>query len=185
MYGVGLMVAQIEPGSKVPEPSPSLALQGAIQVVTGSHRHFNASVIAQALRVAGQGSPVLIIQFLKGGINQGPENPMLLCQGLRWVRCNLSRCLDTPQLDVEEQKAMQELWQFTKRSIQSGRFGLVILDELSLAVQFGLIPESEVVALLQERPSYMDVILTGPQMPEAILEIADQVTELRVVSHRP
>jgi cob(I)alamin adenosyltransferase len=63
--------------------------------------------------------------------------------------------------------------------LQEGRYGLVILDELSLAVNYGFIPEDEVLQLLKERPSYVDVVLTGPQMPEGISSIADQWTELR------
>jgi cob(I)alamin adenosyltransferase len=176
------MVAQVDatnPVSKTAESGPTLALQGNLQVVTGPSRAFCAPVMAQALRVAGQGTPVLVIQFLKGGIQQGPDNPMFLCQGLRWVRADLNRCLDTPQLDAQEQQAMHELWKYARRTVQSGRFGLVVLDELSLAIHFGLIPESEVIALLIDRPSYMDIIVTGPQMPAALIELADQVTEQR------
>ena len=65
-----------------------------------------------------------------------------------------------------------------------GRYELVILDELSLAINFGLIPEAEVLALLQKRPRHVDLILLGPEMPATLLEIADQVTEIRR-SHRP
>ncbi len=175
------MVAQLDAAQPAPKATgtPSLALQGTVQIVTGPDRAFNAAVMAQAMRAAGQGTPVLVIQFLKGGIGQGPESPMYLCQALRWVRCNLGRCLDTPQLDMEEQKAMYELWKYAQRAVHGGRFGLVVLDELSLAVQFGLIPESEVVELLLERPSYVDVVLTGPEVPEAFLALADSVTEVR------
>jgi cob(I)alamin adenosyltransferase len=59
-----------------------------------------------------------------------------------------------------------------------------VLDELSLAINFGLIAEAEVLHFLEHRPSQIDIILTGPEMPPAILEIADQITELRR-SHRP
>ncbi|MBW4699203.1 MAG: P-loop NTPase family protein [Aphanocapsa lilacina HA4352-LM1] len=174
------MVAQVDASNPTSKAvAPSLALQGTLQIFTGPDRAFSAGVIAHALRAAGQGVPVLVVQFLKGGIGQGPDSPMYLCQGLRWVRCNLHRCLDTPHLEIEEQKAMYELWKYTRRAVHSGRFGLVVLDELSLAIQFGLIPETEVVELLEQRPSYMDVILTGPEMPLALSAMADQVTELR------
>lgn len=175
------MVAQIDLAGATVKVATLSALQGTVQIVTGARRGFYTSVMTQALRLAGQGTAVLVIQFLKGGIGQGPDKPMHLCQNLRWVRCDLGRCLDTPQLDLEEQRAMQDLWKYTKRSIQAGRFGLVVLDELSLAIQFGLIPEQEVVELLRERPSYMDIVLTGPEMPQAVRELADQVTELRKV----
>jgi cob(I)alamin adenosyltransferase len=61
---------------------------------------------------------------------------------------------------------------------------LVVLDELSIAINFGLIPEAEVLSFLNKRPRHIDLILTGPDMPRSILEISDQITELRR-SHQP
>jgi cob(I)alamin adenosyltransferase len=68
--------------------------------------------------------------------------------------------------------------------VARNQYCLVVLDELSLAINLGLIPEAEVLDFLQNRPAQVDVILTGPEMPQAILDIADQITELRR-SHRP
>jgi cob(I)alamin adenosyltransferase len=65
-----------------------------------------------------------------------------------------------------------------------GKYDLVVLDELSLAIHFGLIPEEEVLDLLDNRPSHVDVILTGPNMPNTLLDQADQITQIRR-SHRP
>ncbi|MEM0979616.1 MAG: cob(I)yrinic acid a,c-diamide adenosyltransferase, partial [Cyanobacteria bacterium P01_H01_bin.58] len=67
----------------------------------------------------------------------------------------------------------------TENVVMQGRYSMVVLDELSLAMKFGLIAEADVLQLLQRRPSQVDVILTGPEMPEALLAIADQVTEFR------
>ena len=72
-----------------------------------------------------------------------------------------------------------DLWQFTKRVVFEGRYELVVLDELSVAMQFGLIPPVEVLDFIRKRPKHVDVILTGPDMPDVILDVADQVTELR------
>jgi cob(I)alamin adenosyltransferase len=68
--------------------------------------------------------------------------------------------------------------------VARSQYSLVVLDELSLAIKLGLIPEREVLDFLQNRPAQVDVILTGPDMPPAILDLADQITELRR-SHRP
>jgi cob(I)alamin adenosyltransferase len=160
------------------------AIEGLVQVFTCSHRSFFTSVMAQALRIAGQGTSVLVVQFLKGGIGQGYEHPVRLGQNLDWVRCDLPRCIDTPHLDETEMRSLLDLWQHTQAVVMQGKYDLVVLDELSLAINFGLIPEREVLAFLQKRPSYVDVILTGPEMPEAILDVADQITELRR-SHQP
>lgn len=58
------------------------------------------------------------------------------------------------------------------------------MDQLSLAINFGLIPESQVLAFLTKRPPYVDIILSGPEMPKSLLDVADQITEIRR-SHQP
>ncbi|HEY9741901.1 MAG TPA: P-loop NTPase family protein [Coleofasciculaceae cyanobacterium] len=159
-------------------------IEGLVQVFTGPHRSFFTNVIAQSLRIAGQGTPVLVVQFLKGGIGQGHEHPVRLGQHLDWIRCDLPRYIDTPELDEAEARALMQLWQYTQDVVSEGQYSLVVLDELSLAINFGLIPQEEVLAFLKRRPSHVDIILTGPKMPQAILDIADQITEIRR-SHQP
>jgi cob(I)alamin adenosyltransferase len=177
------MVSQLEAPSRSPSSLPYM-VEGLVQVFTCPHRSFFTSVMAQALRIAGQGTPVLIVQFLKGGIGQGIHNPVKLGQHLDWVRCDLPRCLDTPHLEETETSALLELWEYTQEVISRNQYSLVVLDELSLAINLGLIPEAEVLDFLKNRPAQVDVILTGPDMPPALLDIADQITELRR-SHRP
>ncbi len=160
------------------------SVEGLIQVFTSSHRNFFTNVMALALRIAGQGTPVLIVQFLKGGIQQGPERAIQLGQNLDWIRCNLPRCIDTPQLDELENLALQELWQYTQNVVYAGKYSLIVLDELSLAINFGLIPETSVLEFLAKRPTHAEIILTGSEMPKSLLDIADQITEVRR-SHQP
>lgn len=178
------MVSQLETSSVNLERSLPPTVEGLIQVFTGAHRSFFTGVMAQALRISSQGMPVLVVQFLKGGIGQGYEHPMKFGQNLDWIRCDLPRCIDTPHLDEVEAASLQRLWQHTQTVVLAGKYSLVVLDELSLAIKLGLIPQAEVLALLDRRPPDVDIILTGPEMPEALLEVADQITEIRR-SHRP
>ncbi|MDX2270587.1 MAG: cob(I)yrinic acid a,c-diamide adenosyltransferase [Cyanobacteriota bacterium] len=157
----------------------SLVIQGVLQLYTNPSRGSFTSVMAQAFRVAGQGTPVLIVQILKGGIEQGPQQGLQLGNDLRWVRCGLQRCVDTPHLAPEEAQALAELWQFTRDAVASGHYGLVVLDELSLALKLGLIPENEVLDLVDNRPISMDMVITGPEMPVSLLERADLITQLK------
>ncbi|HEY9699289.1 MAG TPA: P-loop NTPase family protein [Trichocoleus sp.] len=178
------MVSQLEVPARDSDHSLPHAVEGLVQVFTCPHRSFFTSVMAQALRIAGHGTSVLIVQFLKGGIGQGYDRPVQLGQNLDWVRCDLPRCIDMPNLEPAETTALRDLWDWTQAVVTEGKYSLVVLDELSLAVSFGLISEAEVLEFLRIRPSQVDVILTGPEMPQAILDIADQITELRR-THRP
>jgi cob(I)alamin adenosyltransferase len=178
------MVAQLETPSVNSTISLPYPIEGLVQVFTSSYRNFFTSVMAQALRIAGQGTPVLIVQFLKGGIGQGHQNPIQLGKNLDWIRCDLPRCIDTPHLEDTETQSLQKLWQHTQKVVCEGKYSLVVLDELSLAINFNLIPETEVLAFLAKRPPHVDIILTGPEMPKSLLDVADQITEIRR-SHRP
>jgi cob(I)alamin adenosyltransferase len=178
------MVSQLESPVFNSTNRPAYSVEGLVQVFTCAHRSFFTNVMAQALRIAGQGNPVLVAQFLKGGIGQGYDHPVKLGQHLDWIRCNLPRCIDTPQLDAEESQALTELWQYTQDVVLQGQYSLVVLDELSLAINLGLISETEVLGFLAKRPAHVDIILTGPAMPQSLLDVADQITEFRR-SHQP
>lgn len=178
------MVSQVETPTLDSGRGSIPCIEGLVQVFTSAHRSFFTNVMAQALRLAGQGTPVLVVQFLKGGIDQGYQHPVQLGQNLDWIRCNLPRCIDTPHLDQEEQRSLVDLWQYTQKIVYQGKYDLVVLDELSLAIHFDLISEAEVLNFLKQRPRNVDVILTGPDMPRSLLDVADQITELRR-SHQP
>ncbi|NEP10375.1 MAG: P-loop NTPase family protein [Symploca sp. SIO2C1] len=173
------MISQLEAPSLDSPRQLTYRVEGLLQVFTSSHRSFFTNVIAQALRIAGQGTKVLVVQFLKGGIGQGYDHPIRLGQHLDWIRCDLPRYIDTPELDESESQALMQLWHYTQDVVYQEKYSLVVLDELSLAINFGLIPQEEVLAFLERRPSHVDIILTGPQMPQAILDVADQITEIR------
>ena len=153
------------------------AIEGSLRVFTSVHRSFFTNVMVQALHAADQGMAVLVAQFLKGGIDQGPHHMTHMGQNLDWIRCGYPGCIfDTTD---DAQTAVDELWTYVKTVIQADNYGLVMLDELSLAIDYGLVSEAEVLDLLNQRPPQMDIILTGPKMPYAILAMADQVTEFR------
>ncbi|MEO0946995.1 MAG: P-loop NTPase family protein [Cyanobacteria bacterium J06641_5] len=174
------MVAQLEtaqPNSK--GRLLQYQLRGLLQVFTGEQRNFFTGVIAQALAIAAHGTPVLVVQFLKGGIRQGCDRPVRMGQNLDWLRCNLTRHIDSVDVSAEERDEIARLWAYTQKTISEGQYALVVLDELALAAEFGLISLPEVLDFLQARPQHVDLILTGPQVPTAILEMADQITEVR------
>ncbi|HBU27007.1 MAG TPA: ATP--corrinoid adenosyltransferase [Synechococcales bacterium UBA8138] len=153
--------------------------EGLLQVHTAAYRGSCPSVFSQALRSAGLGSTVLVSQFLRGGVDQGPSRPVQMCGRLTWLRPALAGCLNGPEEEGSSRQAVQELWQESSRWLLEGAADLVVLDELGLALAYGLLDEAEVVATLGQRPSRMDVILTGPEMPASLMALADQVTELR------
>ena len=81
--------------------------------------------------------------------------------------------------DGANRAAVLEVWEYTRDQLLAGQLDQLVLDELGLAVELGYLPEHDVMEALEQRPSHLDVILTGPSMPTALLAVADQVTQLR------
>ncbi|NDG75288.1 MAG: ATP--corrinoid adenosyltransferase [Synechococcaceae bacterium WB8_1B_136] len=157
--------------------------EGLLQIHTAPFRGSFSGVFSQALRSAGLGSRVLISQFLKGGVDQGLARSLWLCGRLQWLRPAVTTCLAEPATDAPisaaERQAVGEVWAYSSDQLLAGQLDLLVLDELGLAVELGYLPAEEVTTTLERRPSHVDVILTGPSMPAALMAMADQVTELR------
>lgn len=191
-----------------PSASRSLRLvaqqEGLIQIHTAPFRGSFSGVFSQALRSAGLGSRVLITQFLKGGVDQGLEASLWLCGRLQWLRPAVAGCLSEPCATAApvlpappaagpmglaatplptasdpDREAVEAVWAYSRDQLLGGQLDQLVLDELGLAVDLGYLCAAEVTATLERRPSHVDVILTGPAMPAALMAMADQVTQLR------
>jgi len=162
--------------------------EGLIQIHTAPFRGSFGGVFSQALRSAGLGSRVLITQFLKGGVDQGLEASLWLCGRLQWLRPAVAGCLSDPCAPAAsplasardaDREAVEAVWAYSRDQLLGGQLDQLVLDELGLAVDLGYLCATEVTATLERRPSHVDVILTGPAMPAALMAMADQVTQLR------
>ena len=160
--------------------------QGQVQIHTASFRGSFSIVLSEALRSAGLGSKVLISQFLRGGVNQGPNGVINLCGRLEWLRPAIQTCL--PEQFHEEdlslrrkyqEKAIQEIWDFCKKRLFENNLDKIVLDEIGMAISLGFIEESDLIFMINNCPSSTDIILTGPSIPSKVIEMADQITELR------
>ncbi|EAU72699.1 cob(I)yrinic acid a,c-diamide adenosyltransferase [Synechococcus sp. RS9916] len=155
--------------------------EGQLQVHTAPYRGSFASVLSQALRAAGLGSRVMVVQFLKGGVAQGPDRRLTLCGRLQWLRPDVACCLAEPASEQEPDTlaAVQALWAECRSQLLNGELDQLVMDELGLAVALGYLDEQDVRSTLEQRPGSMDVIVTGPAIPDSLMDMADQVTELR------
>ena len=97
---------------------------------------------------------------------------------MTWLRPNVPACLESPR-SPRSQRRGTEIWQRCREHLAEGDLDHLVLDEVGLAVGLGYLQENDVVEALQQRPASMDVIITGPSIPSPVMEMADQVTELR------
>ena len=168
------------------KPLQIVATQGQVQIHTSTFRGSYSVVLSEALRSAGLGSQVLIAQFLRGGVNQGPNGAINLCGRLEWVRPAIAECLAENKYEENlslkrkyEEKAIKELWEFCKSRLIEKKIDKIVLDEIGMAISHGFIKENDLICMINNRPSSTDIILTGPSIPPKVIEMADQITELR------
>jgi len=159
---------------------------GQIQIYQSSYRGSYPSIIRDSLRNAALGRKVLLIQFMKGGVKQGVDNPVTLCGNLTWIRS--SHSFDQYDSEsIEDNKNFKksihdstlELWNFCKKELQSGENDQIILDEIFLAIDMKIIHKDDLISTLENRFISGDVILTGTDIPKELLLMANQITELR------
>ena len=170
--------AGLRPLVPVRPPLQLVEPEGQLQVHTATYRGSFSSVLSQAMRTAGLGSRVLIAQFLKGGVHQGPQGCVRLCGGLTWLRPDVPACLS--QADHPGgAAAVDAVWQSCRRHLRDGDIDQLVLDEVGFAVGLGYVEEGALLDALDQRPPAMDVVITGPAIPPSIVAMADQVTQLR------
>ena len=153
-------------------------------VFTGDGKGKTTAALGMALREAGHGQPVLIIQFVKSDSTIGELAAIARLPEAEIVQLGrgfLPR-IDSPSMDSHRQAALAAL-AAAREALQAGRHRLVILDEVCIALRAGLLTLSGVIDALSETQPGVCVVLTGRGAPAELLDLADTVTYMRCVKH--
>lgn len=170
-------------GSKKIAVVPSTATRGLVIVITGNGKGKTTSAFGQALRAIGQGYKVFILQFMKGRAYGEFVAAEKYLPRLTIHRSGLDSFVmrDHPApVDIELARQGFEL---AKKAISSGKYNMVILDEINVAVDFKLIELADVIDLIKNKPPALDLILTGRYAAKAIIKLADTVSEVKEIKH--
>lgn len=153
--------------------------QGLVQIYTGNGKGKSTAAFGLAIRAVGHGFRVFIIQFMKGRDDYGeltglkrlsPECHLEHYGGQGWVHKG-------ERLE-EHLKEAQKAFSRAEEIVLSGEWDIVILDELINAVWFELIPEENVLELINKKPPKVELILTGRNASQLLIDRADLVTEM-------
>ena len=159
--------------------------RGLIIVNTGPGKGKTTAAMGTALRAVGQGMKVLMLQFLKGSWHYG-ELDAVKAFGDNFVMKQMGRGfvkVGGAEPDPEDVKMVEEAWNESREAILSGKWDLVVLDEINYAISYGMLDPAKVVEALKQKPEMVHVILTGRNAHPTIVELADTVTEMRQVKH--
>jgi cob(I)alamin adenosyltransferase len=152
-----------------------------IQIYTGDGKGKTTAAVGLAVRAHGHGQRVAVFQFLKTEQENG-EARVLRRLGIFCRQYGSGRWLVDREPDREELALAAQGWAEVERAVTTG-YQLVVLDEISHAVNGGLLRLEQVRSLLAEAPSGVELVLTGREMPEELLVLADLITEMRAVKH--
>ncbi|MCU0862080.1 MAG: cob(I)yrinic acid a,c-diamide adenosyltransferase [Methanomassiliicoccales archaeon] len=155
---------------------------GLVQVYTGEGKGKSTAAFGLALRAWGRGLRVCIIQFLKLGEDYGEVQAVRRLAGIDLMQFGGEHFVRKGRHRKEDAERARAGLEKAKEALTSGRFDLVILDEVNVAVDFGLLGPEEVLEAVRSRGE-VEVVLTGRNAPQAFLDEADLVTEMRMVKH--
>lgn len=156
--------------------------KGTVQVYTGNGKGKTTASLGAALRAAGHGWHVVMIQFMKGRL-YGELISSREIDGLiieQYGRDEFVDPLNPEQVDVE---LAGKGWSRAKELIDDGKIDMLILDEINVAVSFGLISVKDLAEFIEKKPERLELILTGRYADEKIIELSDTVTEMEEVKH--
>lgn len=155
---------------------------GRIIVNTGDGKGKTTAAFGTAFRAAGHGLEVAIVQFIKGSWDYGEVKAAERFANITLTRIGSGYTWMADDPEVPRGLA-REAWDVCRREAASDRFDLLVMDELNCAVAEGYVDVDEVLALLDEKPKRLSVIITGRAAAPEVMAAADTVTEMYCVKH--
>lgn len=161
-----------------------MAHKGIIMLYTGNGKGKTTAALGQVLRAAGHGFKVAIIQFIKNVKNTGEIKAAkkIFADHLEIYPMGTGFTWDAKDMD-ELRSAAEKGWTLAREKILSGSYSMVILDELTYALNYGLLDQDAVLDFLKQKPEKLHIIITGRDASDKLIALADLVTEMREIKH--
>jgi cob(I)alamin adenosyltransferase len=163
--------------------------RGLLLVYTGDGKGKSTAAFGLALRAAGNALPVKVVQFIKGSWKTGEREailkhlPQLIEVEVGGKGFTIDRLRD-PKIEMgEHEMAARAAMKIAREAINSGRYRLVVLDEILGSIKAGLVSEQDVLDLARDRPRELHLVFTGRGASQAVMDAADCVTVMQKRKH--
>lgn len=175
------------PEQRVPYPQrhePPRAAQPESRVLlnTGDGKGKSSSAFGVMARGWIRGWRVGVVQFVKGGKWHSGEHELADKLGVEWWTAGDGSTWDSTDLDETAARNARG-WELAREKLASGDYDLFILDEITYIINYGWVDAADVVAGINGRAPHTNIVMTGRRAPQELIDIADTVTEMRVVKH--
>lgn len=166
------------------QKSKPLLEKGLVSIFTGQGKGKTTAAIGTAVRAAGHGLKVHIIFFLKGStyehgefkaLSKMPDITITSFGKKGWIR--------EKDTTAEHRQQAQLAFEEASKAVSGGEYDLVILDEINVALSFGLIKLEQVIKLIEDKPKHVELILTGSDADPRLVMMADLVSEILAIKH--
>lgn len=159
--------------------------KGLVHIYTGEGKGKTTAALGQGFRTAGGGYRVLLAQFLKGQ-DTGELHSIAQLPNFDLLRFGKPKKFYF-QMNEEEKAQVKEAIEEGLKAIEEAMaqeaYNLIILDEILGTIKNGIVTEEQVLALIDQKPAHMELILTGRDAPQALVERANYVTEMKMIKH--
>lgn len=156
--------------------------KGFVQVYTGNGKGKTTAALGLALRGAGAGMKIFIAQFVKG-MKYSELDALKRLEPEIVIHQYGRGCFIMGKPVAEDYTAAEQGLSESRKALVSGDYDMVILDEIHIALHFGLVSREDVLKMMENRPRNVELVLTGRYAPEEIMEKADLVTEMKEIRH--
>ncbi|MGB9812722.1 MAG: cob(I)yrinic acid a,c-diamide adenosyltransferase [Thermovenabulum sp.] len=160
-----------------------MAEKGLVLLYTGNGKGKTTAALGLALRAAGHGQKIFMIQFMKGNPKYGEIQASKYIPNFTVVQKGRDAFVKKGNPEPVDLELAKEGLDLAKDILQKGEHDLVILDEINVAVDFGLLKEEDVVDLIKFKKPNTTLVLTGRYASEKLISIADMVSEVEEIKH--
>lgn len=157
--------------------------KGLVQIYTGNGKGKTTAALGIALRASGHGAKIMMIQFMKGWVHYGELSGAKSIPSLTLIQTGRPDYVYKGQATEEDYAEAARGVDLAESAMRTGSCDMLILDELNVALDMGLVDTERIVKLLKNKPFGMELILTGRDAKDEILALADLVTEMREIRH--
>jgi cob(I)alamin adenosyltransferase len=157
--------------------------RGLVVVNTGEGKGKSSSAFGMVFRAAGWGMNVCVIQFIKGQWQTGEQKAAQRFDNIEWHALGDGFTWDTKNPEQDRQTT-REIWQLCQEKILSGKFDVVLLDEINYCCGYNWLSGQEIADFIStQKPAWLHLILTGRNAPAEVIAVADTVTEMTKIKH--
>lgn len=165
-----------------PRPDELRRARSLVVVNTGHGKGKSSAAFGVMIRGVARGWTVGVVQFVKSGKWHVGEEKVGRQLGVEWFSVGDGFTWDSTDLDHDKALA-QAGWEHAAALLAAGGHTLLVFDELTYLCNWGWLDTDEVAAAIRDRPDHVNVVVTGRDAPDALIDVADTVTEMREIKH--